>query len=86
MLQPMNNQEFYNRVDETCIRLRDIGMDAEANRIAHRLHEVAWTSTSELFEELVLVFRWVLAGPNAAKLTQQVKNEITEYLELLANV
>jgi len=86
MIQPKNNQEFYKEIDATCLRLREVGMGTEANRISHLLHKVAWTSTSELFENLEAAFEDALAGPNAAKLTPQLKEELDGYIRVLANV
>jgi hypothetical protein len=86
MIQPKNNQEFYKALDETCMRLREVGMDMEANRIMHRLHNVPWNSTSELFEEFESVLKGVLSGPNATKLTPELKENLHEYIRLLEKV
>lgn len=86
MTQPINNQEFYTRLDETCLRLREVGLDAEAGRISHLLHKVAWTSTSELFEQLESAFEGLLHGPSAAKFTAQLKEELADYLNVLADL
>jgi HSP90 family molecular chaperone len=86
MIEPKTNQEFYRDIDATCLRLREIGMGMEANRISHLLHKVAWTSTSELFEKLEETFEELLAGAHAARLTQQLKEELTSYVKILANV
>lgn len=86
MIQPKNNQEFYEALDETCGLLRAVGMDVEADTISHRLHKVPWNSTSELFEELEVVLRGVLAGANAVKLTPQLKDQLYGYLRILATI
>ena len=82
----MNNQEFYQRVDALCVRLRQVGLDTEANQITHLLHKVAWTSTSELFGALESAFEGLLAGSSAAKLPQDMKNELADNLRMLGNV
>jgi hypothetical protein len=86
MTQPKNNQEFYNMVDETCLRLCKMGMGDKANQIHHLLYEVAWTSTTELFDALETVFKDILSGANAVKLSQQTRDELNEYLRILDNV
>ena len=85
MAHERNNQEFYNRVDALCLRLRDVGMTSEANRISRLLHRVAWTSTSELFDALESALEDVLSGPDARKLTPRVVQELTYCREVLAN-
>jgi hypothetical protein len=60
-------------------------MDTEANQISHRLHQVPWNSTSELFEELEKVLNGVLSSPNASKLTVQLRDELNMYIQFLAD-
>lgn len=84
MAQLKNNQEFYKKLDVTCLRLREVGMDTEANRISHLLHKVAWTSTTELFEGLGAAFQAVLSDANAVKLTPLLKEDLVGYITLLA--
>ncbi len=84
MTTPNNNQEFYDALDKTCAQLREIGMATEADQITHRLHAVSWTTTSELFEELEVVLKNVLAGTNAAKMSPELKSDISSYVQLLA--
>jgi len=81
-----NNQEFYEHLDKICSRLRLIGMSKEADQIYYLLHKVAWTSSSELFEELELVFKNLLSASNATKIPQELKKELIGYIEILSNV
>ena len=83
--EPKNNQEFYNGVDDLCLRLRGAGMSKEADRINHLLHKVAWTSTSELFRELEVTFEKILSAPNAIKLSDRLKEDLEGYIRLIAN-
>jgi|WetSurMetagenome_2_1015567.scaffolds.fasta_scaffold521940_2 hypothetical protein len=86
MMTHMDNNEFYDGVDALCVHLRQIGLDADANRIGHLLHKVAWTSTSELFRALESAFEGLLSGANATKLPQQTRDELNNYLQMLGNV
>jgi hypothetical protein len=79
----MTNQEFYNRLDEICLRLHQLGLDAEAARISVLLHEVAWTTTSELFPVLEAALRNVLASPSAEKLSEELKEDLAACITLL---
>jgi hypothetical protein len=83
MTQFANNQEFYSCIDATCLQLRTIGLDAEANKISYLLHNLAWTTTSELFLELESVLQKVLTGPSARLLPQSLRDEITTYLNAI---
>lgn len=47
-----SNDEFYDFVRQFSDKLREAGLEFESKKIRHRLDEVAWTSSSELFGEL----------------------------------
>ena len=47
-----SNQEFYNHIDLLGARLRAAGAGAEADRLWELIHQVAWTTSTELFGEL----------------------------------
>lgn len=83
MTVPKNNQELYEQIDELCVRLRAAGMDAQADRIGYLIHHVAWTSTSELFENLDGALDAALSGPNAINLSPELAAELRGYLNLL---
>lgn len=51
-------EDIYPAVDELIAELPAAGAPLLANVLHHRMHRVAWTTRSELFEEL----REVLAG------------------------
>lgn len=85
MDQPRTNQDFYKGIDEICLRLTQIGMSAEANRISYRLHNVPWTTTSELFRELYSELKSILTGPAGGKLCQDVKDQLADYVIMLAS-
>lgn len=82
MNRPKNNQEFYNSIEGMCLRLRHIGWNAEADIINHRL-KVTWTTSTELFDELELVFKKILSGAKAAELPLQIRDELKYYIQLL---
>lgn len=82
----MDNEEFYDKVDILCTHLHQVGLDAQANRISHLLHKVAWTTTSELFNALESAFDELLSGTSAARLSQELKDELNGFIRLLDNV
>ena len=47
-----SNEEFYDFVRAFSDKLREASLEFEAKKIRHRLDEVAWTTSSELFGEL----------------------------------
>lgn len=79
----MNNDEFYAKADALCARLRQAGLEADARVISHRLHEVAWTTTVELFDELQRVFEALLASERATRLPRELQDEVRSYIRLL---
>lgn len=80
-----SNQELYSAIDDLCERLRGLGMVDEADRLYFRLHKVAWTSSSELFEEIALQLRGIIEGPNETQLDRETRHEIEMRLALLGS-
>lgn len=58
-----SNQDFYDHIDEVVVSLRSAGHTIVADQIHSLIHEVAWTSSSELFGELRDRFQQALASP-----------------------
>ena len=56
-----SNEEFYVFVDNVTDRLRSAGFVAEASTLHEILHEIAWTTSSELLGELGLAIRDIQA-------------------------
>jgi len=80
----MDTQAFYVYLDEVCVRLQESGLKAEARRIQHRLHEVAWTTSTELFHELETLLADLVCPANATKLPPELREEVIECLRLVA--
>ena len=86
MTHSTGNQKFYEGVDEMCKGLHDAGKRHEAERIEYLLHQVAWTSTSELFNALEVAFEEIIANDSANELSPEAKSELCKYLQLLNDV
>ena len=63
MLSYESHQQFYDHIDEVVASLRSAGQVDIANQIDYLLHQVAWTTTSELFGELRERFEAALKSP-----------------------
>jgi hypothetical protein len=83
MTPPKNNQEFYSQIDETCKKLRHVGMSDEGDELWMLLHDIPWTTTSELFRELETALDKILNGPNKHRLSDEVRAELQEYVNIL---
>jgi len=57
MIKVTTVDDIYPAVDELVIGLRASGQVRLANILHHRMHQVAWTTRSELFTELGNVLR-----------------------------
>ena len=55
-------EDIYPAIDDLIHELREAGLEADANVLAHRMYEVVWTTGNELFEELVNVLSDLSAG------------------------
>ena len=87
MIQIQTINEVYPALDEVVAELNDADQSRLATILDHRMHEVAWTARSELFEELRDVLTDALkadAGKLPVELKQQMErvlNVIREYLQ-----
>ena len=70
-------------MDELCVRLRQIGLDAEANRIYNLLHKAAWTTSSELFRELQRALRNIMQSREWPKMPQELRDDLNNDLSIL---
>lgn len=55
-------EDVYPALDEVAKDLRTLGLSKLAAIIHHRLHEVSWTTRSELFEELQIILNEAFAS------------------------
>jgi hypothetical protein len=87
MIQVQTVEDVYPALDEVVAKLNAAGQSRLATILHHRMHQVAWTARSELFEELRDVLTDALksdAGKLAVELKQQMKRVlvvIRDYLE-----
>jgi hypothetical protein len=87
MIQVQTIKDVYPALDELVAELNEAGQSRLATTLHHRMHEVAWTARSELFEELRDVLTGALksdAGKLPAELKQQMERVlvvIRDYLE-----
>jgi len=69
--------EFYKAVDALTERLVAQHHDDEAKRLHSLMHEIAWTTGSELLGELILAFK-EMKGKYSSELTKEI-NECREF-------
>lgn len=84
MKQVHTVEDVYPALDEVAIKLRAIGESRVAAILQHRMHEVAWTARSELFEELQSVLTKALE-PHATTLPQSLKEQIERVLLVITD-
>lgn len=58
----LDSDDLYARADWLARRLRDAGLPSAADRLSHLLHDVAWTTSSELIGELGRAFTAILSA------------------------
>lgn len=73
-------QELYNAIDATSSRLRQMGCESDADRISYALHNVAWTSSTELLKNLKELFEELLSNTRSSKLDDEMRDEINDYI------
>jgi hypothetical protein len=71
-----NLDEFYPAVDVLIARLTSEGHSADAQKLDDLLHGTAWTTSSELLGELMLVLKNM-----QGKYSRELENEISECRE-----
>ena len=87
MIQVQTVEDVYPALDEVVAELNAAGQSRLATIFHHRMHEVAWTARSELFDELRDVLSDVLksdAGKLAVELKQQMERVLVvvrDYVE-----
>lgn len=73
-------QQLYKRIDKLSHQLQEMEYKELGNKIHFLVHKVAWTTSSELFSELTLVFESLLSN---AGISSEIKNEIAEILKVI---
>jgi len=74
--------EIYRSLDGLVVSLREAGHSKLAATIQHRLHKVAWTTRSELFEELEVVLGRALAS-GSTEMPKALKQQIAQILSAM---
>ena len=65
MIEVRTYKDIYPAIEELIDDLRCAGFDESATILSHRMHEVAWTTGSELWAELVRVLSDLEATENS---------------------
>ena len=77
---PANDiHDAYRAVDELVGKLSNAGQTRLANILNHQMHKVAWTTSSELLEELMKVLETALL-PNAEPLPDKLRQHVESVL------
>lgn len=82
MKQVQTVEDIYPAVEELVAELKLAGHSKLAAILQHRMHQVAWTARSELFEELQSVLRKALE-PEETSLPELLKNQMQQVLEVI---
>jgi hypothetical protein len=75
----------YEPFDKLIISLRADGLLKESDILHHRIHKVAWTTSSELFEELGQVIKKI-RQENPPSLSDVSKEHVSEAIEMVKSV
>ena len=75
-------EDVYPAIEELIAELKLAGHSKLAAILHHRLHQVAWTARSELFEELQGVLTKALK-PEKTSLPELLKNQVQRVLEVI---
>jgi hypothetical protein len=76
--------DIYSTVDELIAELKRINQVKLAETLYHRMHIVAWTSSSELHEELQNIFTKLLQN-NDIILPESLINQIQQMIQVILN-
>jgi hypothetical protein len=82
MKQVLSVEDIYPAVDELVVELKAAGASRLAASLHHRVHQVAWTSRSELFEELQKVLGQGLESDEST-LPEMLRNQIDRVLSVI---
>ncbi len=76
--------ELYRAIDELIIELSAAGYSALADILNHRLHKVAWTTGSELLEELQKILSDTLRAQETT-LPTDIVCRVSELLRIITD-
>ena len=77
-------EDVYPALEELSFELKAIGHARLQAILDHRMHQVAWTTRSELFEEFHNILTRAL-GPHEATLPEAVRQRMERMLEVIRN-
>lgn len=75
-------EDIYPALDELVVELKAIGKSRLAAIINHRMHDVAWTARSELFEELQKILAGALKS-DQVQLPELLEEQIRHVLVVI---
>jgi hypothetical protein len=79
MIEIQTTEDFYLALDALIVDLKAADQTQLSNILHYRVHNVAWTTRSELFEELQGVLTKALKS-NELKLSKILKDHISQVL------
>jgi hypothetical protein len=82
MIQVQTVDDVYPALDEVVVELNATVQSRLATILHHRMHQVAWTARSELFEELRDVLTDALKS-DPGKLTVELKQQMERVLVVI---
>ena len=77
-----SNDEFYKHLDKLTASLGESGFSEAGQKISFLLHKVAWTTSSELFGELRILFRELLAQ-HRDSLPQSISDDLRDCIQVI---
>jgi hypothetical protein len=77
--------ELYGEMDKIVSKLKSSGHARLAAILFQRLHEVAWTTGSELLDELATILREAVQG-NSENLTPALLQDVTDILSAITRL
>lgn len=83
MIQVQTVENVYPALDELIVELNSIGQSRLATTLHHRIHQVAWTARSELFEDLQNILTEFLESGTI--LPESLKEQIKRVLLVIDN-
>jgi hypothetical protein len=77
-------EDVYPAIEELIAELKLAGNPRLAEILHHRMHQVAWTARSELFEELQTVLKGALQSGEGAGLPETLRNQMEQTNRVIA--
>ena len=83
MINVTTVEDIYPAMDELVTRLKASGQVQMANILHHRMHKVAWTARSELFEELKNVLGHAIES-NEERMHEPERGQIKQIIFIIS--